>query len=307
MATLNVAFSQATITWAVSPAAAFLAGTINRALAVWDDWIRPNFAPTADFASADIQIDFTTIDGVGGLGGYTYTWWDDGSRITHSTVDIDSADPSQPFFATLVHEFGHAIGLDHDASPGSIMNPIVGNTTLNQTNIADIATLYAPDAGDNRLLGSGLADTIRSGDGDDTVYAGGGNDIVTSGNGNDEIGGGNGNDEMAAGAGDDLIFGGAGQDTVYSAGGRDTLYGGAGNDLIYLGANDGQRDIMAFEASAGNDTVYGFELGVDQLLLVGGTPTVSAATSGALVTLGGTSVLLVGISAANLLATDWVA
>lgn len=80
--------------------------------------------------------------------------------------------------------------------------------------------------------GGGLADTLRSGLGDDAVFGGGGNDVVDGQ------------------TGDDLVEGGDGDDIVRGGTGRDRLYGGPGDDTI--DAHDRAVDIV--DCGPGVDT-----------------------------------------------------
>ena len=75
----------------------------------------------------------------------------------------------------------------------------------------------------------------------------------------------------------ELFQGGDGNDTITTNGGNDVVIGGAGNDTITLGAlNAGAETIVyrftsdgdAWGGADGNDTVDGFEYGVDELVLV---------------------------------------
>lgn len=84
------------------------------------------------------------------------------------------------------------------------------------------------------LLGSGDADDLRAGAGDEELW------------------GFNGNDTLEGGAGNDRLEGGAGQDSLAGGSGRDTLAGGAGNDSYTVDAQD-----VIFEAiGMGDDTVF---------------------------------------------------
>ncbi len=75
----------------------------------------------------------------------------------------------------------------------------------------------------------------------------------------------------------ELFQGGDGNDTITTNGGNDVVIGGAGTDTITLGApNAGAETIVyrftsdgdAWGGADGNDTVDGFEYGVDELVLV---------------------------------------
>lgn len=108
-------------------------------------------------------------------------------------------------------------------------------------------------AGADFASGTGYADTITSGAGDDVVFADAGNDTLDLGDGADLADGGDGNDTITSGTGDDTAFGGSGSDTVNGGDGSDTLYGEAGSDNLAGGD--------------GADTLAG---GLDNDLLAGG-------------------------------------
>lgn len=62
---------------------------------------------------------------------------------------IDGSPDAIDLVGTLVHEFGHALGLEHSPVPGSVMNPRIHNgdqarRTLHPDDIAGIRALYPP-------------------------------------------------------------------------------------------------------------------------------------------------------------------
>jgi Ca2+-binding RTX toxin-like protein len=62
--------------------------------------------------------------------------------------------------------------------------------------------------------------------------------------------------------GNDKLVGGAENDTLTGGAGADTLDGGAGNDVLAGGIGGSVADDW-FDASLGNDTIYGGDIGVD--------------------------------------------
>ena len=75
----------------------------------------------------------------------------------------------------------------------------------------------------------------------------------------------------------ELFQGGDGNDTITTNGGNDVVIGGAGNDTITLGALNAGAETIVYRFTSdgsvwggadGNDTVDGFEYGVDELVLV---------------------------------------
>ena len=117
--------------------------------------------------------------------------------------------------------------------------------------------------------GTGFADTIYMGLGNDLFHGAAGNDFVYGEGGNDTLYGGDGADYIRGGNGNDIIWGAdglnaltdtgdvwlsgeGGNDTIYGEAGDDRIDGGDGFDQLYGGAG---RDYVT--AGAGNDTIYG--------------------------------------------------
>ena len=89
--------------------------------------------------------------------------------------------------------------------------------------------------GNDRMLGTSVADTLDGLAGNDTIFGYGGNDVLRGKEGADKIYGGDGFDTLMAGAGTDLVYGGAGWDDIAGGRGNDSLYGNAGFDGLYGG------------------------------------------------------------------------
>ena len=164
-----------------------------------------------------------------------------------------------------------------------------------------------PSSSDLALTGTARMDALAGGLGNDTLIGRGGNDRLT---------GGAGDDSLRGGIGEDMLFGGAGHDTLRGGDGADLLNGGAGNDLL-VGGNG--NDIFAFAGGFGSDTVRDFDAspagGQDllDLSVLGITAgdfaaqvSVTQAGAGALVTVDDGSVLLAGVSAGSISASDFI-
>lgn len=147
------------------------------------------------------------------------------------------------------------------------------------------------------LIGQGSADTLTGGVGNDFVYFRSG-DVITGGAGSDwavaslSSTGVNLNlasrgfeaawgsiqaDTLTAGSstsvvmvgdgGNDTITGGSGADWIYGLGDNDSLIGGSGNDNLVGGLG---ADRFVFNAAGfGQDTIWDFASGVDQIRLTG--------------------------------------
>ncbi|MBQ9441976.1 MAG: hypothetical protein IJU55_03090 [Selenomonadaceae bacterium] len=100
---------------------------------------------------------------------------------------------------------------------------------------------------DLEIIGNNKANVIFGGTQDDTIDGGAGADRISSGDGNDKLFGGKGNDTLNSGIGDDTLWGGEG---------NDKLYGGDGDDVFY------------YNTGEGNDTIFGYESGVDKIIWV---------------------------------------
>ncbi|MBL6082198.1 hypothetical protein JMJ56_29920 [Belnapia sp. T18] len=125
-------------------------------------------------------------------------------------------------------------------------------------------SLFGGD-GEDVVLGLGGDDSLDSGAGRDVVLGGAGKDLIFGGDGGDWILGGAGNDSIIGdrnstttapglepGTGDDNLFGNEGDDLVQGGRGNDHLRGGEGADFV-LGGSDSDT----VEGGAGNDVLYG--------------------------------------------------
>lgn len=195
-------------------------------------------------------------------------------------VDTGTMHTMSPWI--VLHEIGHALGLQHphdndirlqtayDNATYTVMSYNASNATrLGIFDVQAIQDLYGNPAftasasggvqtfsveqgafatrqtwgnAHSDILGSSLHDHIR---------AGGGNDEVAGFDGRDTLEGGAGNDTLYGLDGADRLLGGAGDDSLWGGAGVDTLIGGAGNDVL-RGTNstslaDAEGDWVSFE------------------------------------------------------------
>jgi Ca2+-binding RTX toxin-like protein len=150
---------------------------------------------------------------------------------------------------------------------GSISNVIwagSGNDDVRGDNTSDV---LGGGVGDDVISGNGGNDIIYGGQ--DSIFDAGTNDLIYGGSGNDTVYAGNGADDVRGGLGNDLVYGGGQSDRLVGEAGQDYLWGGSGNDQLYGGGLDGggdfSRDVFAFQAGSGDDSIVDFELAFDYL------------------------------------------
>jgi Ca2+-binding RTX toxin-like protein len=299
--------------------------TVRSVFEEWDDELNFNFVFTSSYAKADVIVAFV-VGSPGGVLGVAVTVDSNSDGIISgqygdgAAIFMDYYD-TRYFRSVLRHEVGHALGLDHDETPGSLMNSrLFGNETITDYDVAKAAELYGYDAtgtsGSDVFRGSSRGDRYFGNSGADTISGMGGNDILYGNNGLDYLYGGSGNDTLFGGQNDgsltgspaaqrdgiEYLFGGDGNDILYGNHGSDILLGEGGNDIIYGGqdadgilggyGNDvlfGNAGADAFffntfgEGNEGHDTIYGFSSAQgDSLVLTNASVASSAATAAGL-------------------------
>ncbi|WP_309137374.1 peroxidase family protein [Pseudomonas sp. LS44] len=176
------------------------------------------------------------------------------------------------------------------------------------------------DAGNDNLDGGEGHDSLNGGTGNDTLLGSAGDDALDGGTGDDLLVGGAGNDELAGGAnndvldggdGDDMLDGGAGNDTVTGGAGNDIMVADSGNDIFHFSAGFGQDMITGFDAVAGggqdllNVASYGFTAATFAAAISAGNVSIAADVVDTLITIGGDSIRLVGVNAADVTVADF--
>ena len=207
---------------------------------------------------ADIRIFFGFGDGFGGnydgLGFFPFPGSAIAGDILMDTTPAFNSDNNY-FFNLMLHEIGHAIGLDHETRFPSIMNPVINVNGLQTDDISGISSVYGNQ--------DSLPSTYEFASGQSDV------NITTSleglsiiGNSLDNnISGAQAAERFTGGTGNDTIDAGAGNDTVIAglSDGDDTLTGGAGFDILDFSAVQGVVQINqlggVITGSAGNDTL----------------------------------------------------
>ena len=232
---------------------------IQQAFDLWASVANINFVQVADSADVDIRLGWDAIDGQSNTVGETFYQYM-GSTFTAAEIEFDTAENwttnkasvggnTVNFFATAVHEIGHALGLAHLSDPSSIMYPYVGATTLSAADIADIQTLYGASRVVNTAPISNNSPTANA----DTLTGTAGNDTIFGLGGNDHISGLAGNDTITGGAGNDWIDGGAGVDHA--------VFTGTASNYGIVHNSDGSIGIVDHRPGApdGSDTLVNVE------------------------------------------------
>ena len=249
------------------------------------------------------MIDIFNTDGssYGGWANYGYTtdtYTSDGYFVIDNSGNYDEGSYG---FLSMMHELGHAMGLQHPHDGTYMLNPSLDNLahtvmTYNNTypypsalgsfDLQALNHLYG-DAQDTTgwsygfvadvftVAGASLGDVIMGVKGENDLAGRGGQDIIYGRDGADVLKGGAGRDLLIGLAGNDTIYGGKGHDLIYghqkgtaSFYDSDTLYGGGGNDRIFSGSGSdvlwGQAGNDTLSGGTSNDTLYG-GLGNDTL------------------------------------------
>ncbi len=227
----------------------------------------------------------TIEDMTGTLDGWRY--YQDGALV----LTVTDANVNVATFVTLLDndDFEGAI----DLIWGGPDQVIASDGTDQVASFGGNDTIISRD-GDDTVDAGGGNDSVRAGGDDDTVFGRSGNDTLLGNGGNDLLAGnvgrdvlrggggsdtllGGGNDDTLLGnGGDDLIRGGGGADVLDGGGQHDILRGGSGNDTIIGGrgnddlAGDAGNDEFRFGSGDGDDTVRGFNAGLDHVLITSG-------------------------------------
>ena len=282
---------------------------IRAAFARWASVANLNFVEAADSQAVDIRFGYEHIDGPYNILAET-SWSSSGGHFspdadiifdldeTYSTGANPALSGGVTFYATALHEIGHALGLDHYNLGPAIMNAYASASVndLQQSDIDGIRALYGAGASMARIVnGTAAADMIYGDDTahdaslayDEVIFGNGGADTIHAGGGNDWIWGkagdnsntvfyggagavvlvafGNGTHWLQAGTGDNILIGGGGTNTFVGGAGKDQLWGGAGNNTI----NAGTGDSLLVGGHGGTNFLYAGGQGGNDILIAG--------------------------------------
>jgi serralysin len=249
-----------------------------------------------EVASGEGMINAMNTSG-SGWGGWANTAYSTEHHTGEGELVIDSSgtyDEGSFGFQTILHEVGHAMGLQH---------PWEGNVTLHdalddqwhtvmtyqnswpytdELGTLDVAAMRAQygaasatagwvlgfDAGVLSVTGTARGDSILGVAGRNRLEGAGGADSLLGRQADDTLRGGDGDDRVWGNVGSDRLYGDGGNDALYGfstaggwADGQDTLYGGAGRDSLMGGSNADQlfggagRDLL--DGRGSEDEMHG--------------------------------------------------
>ena len=166
-------------------------------------------------------------------------------------------------------------------------------------------------SGNDTVNGGGGNDSLDGGIGDDRLIGSAGNDVLRGGDGADNLNGGSGTDSLFGDAGNDLLNGFIGNDVLRGGDGNDRIRGGDGDDVLF---GDAGTDTFAFDAGWGDDRIADFaddgleKIDFRNIAVIDSIAdlTITDTASGALIEYGANSILLTGITAAQLDASDFL-
>lgn len=247
-------------------------------------------------ASGDAMINAMNTSG-SGWGGWANTAWSTDTYTSSGELVIDNSgsyDEGSYGFQTLLHELGHAMGLEHPWEGGITLDSALDDqwhTVMTYNNsypytdhlgTLDVAAMQAQygaasatagwvvtmRGGVLTVTGSAGADDILGVAGANRLYGGVGADQVHGRQADDTLHGGGDGDALWGNVGSDRIYGAAGDDALWGfeteagwAAGNDLLYGGDGRDTLTGGSSDDQlfggkgRDVLDGRDSA--DILHG--------------------------------------------------
>ncbi|MGB1034027.1 MAG: reprolysin-like metallopeptidase, partial [Primorskyibacter sp.] len=231
-------------------------------------------------------------------------YWTDASLLIID--DTGDYDPGSFAFDTILHELGHALGLQHPFEGALILDDALDNTsnTIMSYNTADPReTLAHMDIDALVHLYGAVVDTsgwvlnfveetqiltVTGDDAGNTIAGAMGENHLDGGAGDDLLLGRQGDDTFVGGAGDDTILGGLGDDTVVLSGAQGAYsfgFVGTGDDMAFQITDLGTGDVDTLDGIetlqfAGQATAFDAVFALVDLSFAAAVPSVAALTTG---------------------------
>jgi len=240
--------------------------------------------------------------------------------VTSGNNTIHAGDGANTIVATSgINTITSGSGADTITTSGSAG----GGNTIDAGDVADKITSGSDcDADADTTTTDGLAggsNTINACDGANPITSGSGADTSMTGGsagGGNTIDAGDGANTITTGGGNDTITAGNGVDTITTGGGDDVINAGGGNDIMTGGAGS---DVFIFEDGFGNDSITDFDAFDSYEVIILSNVTsianytdltenylIANASGDAVIFDGADTITLIGVSIADLDATDFI-